>query len=456
MEEKGQIKTSYALVIAIVVTAIVVGTGTYFVTRPGPGVVTKSKYEALNDEYKDLKSDYDKLKEKEVPSGPVKIGVQYLMSGVASLYGDLGSKGVKMARDEINAEGGILGREIELLIRDEAEDPVANWRELVEAEKVDFLVGVDSSGDALKLEPIVNDELKVPWIVTHAATPRLLSWEKSKYVFRLSASEEPICKAAVKLLAEEFPGIEKIAFMGPDYAYGWDTYETYKGYLEEYYPDAEVMEPLYPALATTDFTSFIDKLKAEKPDILLTNIWGIQLSSFLKQSKETGLWEVIDYHFNNMLTGHWRILPDELVPEKAELWGSGRYTFQWPQESHPLNQRFVEGFRDRYGETPPYVSATGYTALYLIKDVVERAYADLGHWPNSEEVLEYLEGATVAGPMGSVYIRPGDHQGIYPTYWGRAIKGGPKGYEHMILEDIHVWAGPQVYPAPLETVLEPK
>ncbi|KXA92770.1 hypothetical protein AKJ66_03570 [candidate division MSBL1 archaeon SCGC-AAA259E22] len=390
----------------------------------------------------------------EVPEGPLKIGSQYFMSGAAGLYGDMAKKGIQIAVDEINANGGILGREIDVVFRDEAEGPLKNFRDLVNKEGCKLLMGVDSSGDALNLKPIIEDELKVPCIITHAATPRLFAWEKSKYTFGIRMNEEPVVNAACKMIAK-MEDVNKVAFVGPDYSYGWDTYALYEAYLNKYAPGVEVLDPIYKPLGKTDFTAEIDKLKAEKPDVIASNIWGAQLPAFLKQSKQQGLWDVIDYHFNNMLTGHWELLTDEMVPEQGELWGSGRYVYNWPpHDVHPLNDRFVEKFRNRYDTRPPYVAATGYTALYAYKEAIERAAANLGEWPSSEQIAHYLEGLAVPGPMGPVHLRAKDHQGVYTAVWEQIVK--EEEGEQPSGTNLQVFPAGEAYPAPLETALEKK
>lgn len=109
-----------------------------------------------------------------------------------------------MAVEEVNSNGGILGRKIELTSKDEAdrEHVIDDLTKMVQEEGVDFLVGIDSSGDALKMISTVEDELQVPFIVTHAVTPKLTECAKRKFIFRMSMNEEPIDILAAQIVAE--------------------------------------------------------------------------------------------------------------------------------------------------------------------------------------------------------------------------------------------------------------
>lgn len=395
-----------------------------------------------------------------IPSKPLKIGFMYFMTGPFGTYGKMAGASLEIARDEINSMGGILGRKIELISKDEADRQhvIDNIVKLVQEEGAEIIIGIDSSGDALKLIKTIEQELQVPLIVTHAATPKLTECGKRKYIFRIGMYEEPIDIAAAELVAKMYPGIKRVASIGPDYAYGWDSWTIFLSRLKELMGDVEYAEPIYVKLGTTDYTSYIDKMIAEKPDIVFSSLWGGDAATFFKQAVSKGLFRNIKVYLNPMLgaTDTLKAIGDENVPTgSADIWGSGRYWFDYPpHDVYSLNKTFVEKFKAKTGEYPPYVAGTSYTALYAVKVAIELAYAGLGKWPEPEEVVKYLERLTVAGPMGPVYIRPEDHQGVYYVYWGRLTKGRPKGYNHPILTDIEVFDFGKVVPPPFKTYVK--
>jgi branched-chain amino acid transport system substrate-binding protein len=395
-----------------------------------------------------------------VPSKPLKIGYMYFMSGPFGTYGKMASAALEIAREEINAAGGILGRRIEFTSKDEADRPrvVDNIVKMVQDEGAEILIGIDSSGDALKLVKTIEEELQVPLIVTHAATPKLTECARRRFIFRISMYEEPIDIAAAMLVARLYPDAKRVANIGPDYAYGWDSWAVFSAKLRELMPDVELLEPIYVKLGTTDYTSYIDRLIAMEPDVLFSSLWGADAATFFKQAVAKGLFNKVRVYINPMLgaTDTLKAIGDENVPEKgADIWGSGRYWFLYPPHNvYSLNREFVRKFYERTGEYPPYVAGTSYTALYAVKEAIELAYAQLGKWPDVDDIVKALEGLTVAGPMGPVYIRPEDHQGIYTVYWGRLVRGGPKGYPHPILDELELFDPGEVVPPPLTTLVK--
>ncbi|MEB3779599.1 MAG: ABC transporter substrate-binding protein [Desulfurococcales archaeon] len=394
-----------------------------------------------------------------VPDKPLKIGYMYFMTGAFGTYGQMASKALEIARDEINSMGGILGRSIEFVSKDEAdrERVVDNIVKMVQEEGAEVLVGIDSSGDSLKLVKPVEEELQIPLIVTHAATPKLTECAKRKFIFRVSMYEEPIDIAAAQLVAENYPDTVKVANIGPDYAYGWDSWAIFSQKLKELLPGVELMEPVYTKLGTTDYSSYIDEFIGEKPDVLFSSLWGGDAATFFKQAYQKGLFNNIKVYVNPMLgaTDTLKAIGDENVPEGgADIWGSGRYWFDYPNPSvYPVNSRFVSKFKEKAGEYPAYVSGTSYTALYALKAAIERAYVELGKWPDPEDIARAMEDITVAGPMGPVFIRGEDHQGMYEVYWGKLTRGGGR-YPHPVLSELRVFSPFKVFPEPLKTLVE--
>ncbi len=394
-----------------------------------------------------------------VPDKPLKIGYMYFMTGPFGTYGQMASKALELAREEINGMGGILGRQVEFVSKDEAdrENVVNNFVKMVQEEGAEIVVGIDSSGDSLKLVDVIEKELQVPVIVTHAATPKLTECAKRKYIFRVSMYEEPIDIAAARLVAKYYPDTVKVANIGPDYSYGYDSWAIFSGVLKQLLPGVELMEPVYTKLGTTDFASYIDEFNREKPDILFSSLWGGDAATFFKQAVQKGLFNNIKAYVNPMLgaTDTLKAIGDDNVPEGgADIWGSGRYWFEYPDPKlYPVNARFVEKFKQKAGEFPAYVSGTSYTALYTVKAAIEKAYLEKGSWPDSDDIVKALEDLAVAGPMGPVYIRGEDHQGMYEVYWGKLAKGGAE-YGHPVLRDLEIFSPFKVFPEPLKTMVQ--
>lgn len=393
-----------------------------------------------------------------IPDKPLKIGYIYFMTGTLGTYGNNAEAAIELAVEEINNSGGILGRSIELTSKDEAdrEHVLDNISRMVQEEGAEIVIGLDSSGDALKIIPLIEDELQIPFIVTHAATPKLTECAKRKFIFRISMYEEPIDIMAAQLVKELYEGeVSVVANIGPDYAYGYDSWAIFSGKLMELMPDLEFLDPIYTPLFTTDFGTYIDQIKGSGADLLFSSLWGGDAATFFKQAVAKGLFDSVKVYMNAMLgaTDTLEAIGNENVPSGVDVWGSGRYWFLYPpHDVYPLNKNFVERFRNKTGGYPPYVAATSYTAIYAIKKAIETAYLMKGSWPEVDDIVSALEGLTVPGPMGPVYIRPEDHQGIYDVFWGRLRSGSPT-YPMPILDDLVVYPPGKVVPKPLTTMV---
>ncbi|MEM1945625.1 MAG: ABC transporter substrate-binding protein [Candidatus Caldarchaeum sp.] len=358
---------------------------------------------------------------RKLPSDVVKIGVLGIRSGPWATYGTFIEQGARLAAEEINAAGGILGSKIELSIRDEAADVVKQARELVEAEKVDFLIGVDSSGNAMRVGPIMQELNKI-LIVTHAATHRLTEElvyrQKIKSIFRVSVPvyHDGILAAYV---AKDLP-IKKWAGINPDYEYGRVSWDFFKKTLSSLKPDVEfVSEQFNKSPGTTDFSPFISAVLAAGAEGVFSANWALEAATMHKQLRSLGAYDRLLAVINPM--GYSMDVAYELGAEyptaKYGTWVSGRYVWFYPATE--INRRFVEAFRKRWGKYPPYSSETTYTAIYLIKAALESAGTfDL------DTLVKQIEDRVIMSPAGVRWIRPEDHQALYDVPYGKVTHVG--------------------------------
>ena len=364
----------------------------------------------------------------------IKIGVMGIRSGTWATYGTFIEQGARLAAEEINAAGGILGAKIELSIRDEAADAVKQARELVEQEKVDFIVGIDSSGNAMRVGPIMP-ELNRILILTHAATHRateeLVYKQGIKHIFRVSV---PVYQDGILAawIAKDLP-VSKWAGINPDYEYGRVSWEFFKTTLKKLRPDVEfVSEQWNPSPGTTDFSKWISAVMATDAEGLFTVNWAVEAITLHRQAAELGLYRRLKAVFNPMgysmdvAYGLGRAYPQ--LPNG--MWVSGRYVWFYPPTD--TNKKFVDSFVKRWGRLPAYSSETTYTAIYLIKAAIEKTGSlDL------DTLIKAMEGMVIVSPAGVRWIRPQDHQAVYEVPYGRisgeAINAGG---EIPVLTDI--------------------
>ncbi len=373
---------------------------------------------------------------------PIRVGCQGIMSGPLGGYGEFMKKGAILAMEEINAAGGVGGSKLELDFRDDELKPdvgVRNARYFVDQWGADFLIGIDSSGVALAVGQIMPALNKI-LIVTHGATEKYnedLVYRKGiKQCFRVSAPvyQDGIASA---FIAKDLP-VKRWATISPDYEYGHTSWKMFRATLKQLKPDVEFVGESFAKFGTVDFSSHITKVMAAGPEAIFSTEWGGEAVTFIKQAK---LFRVFDQTKAFMCAmGAAMDVLEGLGREYPEgAWVSSRYWFLYPNT--PKNQQFVETFRKRWGSYPHYVSETSYSALYLIKQAVEKAGT-----LDVDRVIEAMEGMELDRPAGRSVIRKEDHQAIYEVPWGRVVHD-PK-YPIPILSDLRVAPASDYYRKP--------
>lgn len=350
---------------------------------------------------------------------PIRIGAINILSGSAATYGEFAQKGYKLAVNEINASGGILGRQVEMLYEDsqaKASVAIQAARKLVYSENVDALVGLDSSGVAQGMVPTMT-ELQKPLIITHAATPDVTGKLCNPFTYRISVNVAQNMKAAA-LVASKTKA-KNWTTIGPDYAFGHQSWEYFGNYLEEMNPDVNLMsETNFPRFGAEDFTPFIDRVMNSDADGVLISVWGGDLVNFIRQANSRGFFDKdMEVLFTvGAATEVLSALGDEM-PEGVHL--STRYWFDAYDNS--VNKHFVSAYIDAYGTAPSYNAEGAYAAIYAYKQAMEAAGTADG-----PAVAKALSGMTMDAPNGTITFRPGDHQAMVSPNWGISGPMDPK------------------------------
>jgi len=358
-----------------------------------------------------------------IPDTPYRIGHMTFFSGPAAVLGEPMYKGQLLAVEEINAQGGLLGRrKIELLKADENAGTDANVKELRRLklqEKIDFFCGVTSSGNTPALGPVA-EELKVLTMFVDGCTDFLFdkAVPKPHYIFRLTNMQSADGVTCALAVVQTWPKVKRIAHIHPDYAYGRNAFDHFTIVMKKLMPHTEIVYQGWPKLGTTDFTSHITAAIAAKPDLLVSSVWGGDYVAFYKQALRYGLFDKMK--FASMIA--FGVAPHALGKDHPEGVIAGvhaNYHFTYPPgDRWPLNKTFVEKYSKRFNEYPNFQAEGGYTATYMLKTAIEKANKLVGGWPDDEAIISQLEGLMVAAPAGYVYIRPDNHQGYKDAVTG--------------------------------------
>jgi branched-chain amino acid transport system substrate-binding protein len=355
-------------------------------------------------------------------AGTIKIGGQGAISGAHSDYGWQMMAGSTVAMEEINAKGGVLGRKLELKFMDEELKPataVKNARYLVTDWGADFLFGVDSSGSAMAIGPVLP-ELNRLFLFTHAATHRLteelVAGKGIKQIFRMVA---PVYQDALAAwVFKDNPEIKRWAGINCDYEYGYVAWNLFKENIKKFRPDVEFVAAAWAPFWTMDFSSHISAVMAEKPDAIFATPWAGEGMMLLRQALMLGVFDKIQAWWQGMggsvdlLEGISREVAADKF--KGKLWATARYIHNYPVT--PENKAFVDAFRKRWGRFPNYSAEGSYAAIYAIKAGAEKAKS-----LETAKVGAALEGMELKTPGGTRLIRKEDHQAIYTVPAGKVM-----------------------------------
>lgn len=374
------------------------------------------------------------------PSGkPIKIGALYPMSGRAADFGKTSWEAVQMARDEINAKGGVLGRPLEVIMEDDkgdAKEGVNVANKFIVKDNVDFLIGIISSAEALAVANVAKDNKKI-LIVTDAATPKLTVENFNQYTFRSANNVEQSVRAAAQIAAKKTEW-KKYAVIGPDYEYGHVGWESFLDELKKTRKDIEVVAEAWPKLYEPDYTSYINKIVPAKPDVIFSTLWGGDGVAFIKQAKAFGL---LKTPFINEAWADYTVLR-ALGAEMPEGYlVSARYFFWYPETD--ANKQWVDKYKQKWNDYPGYAAMGAYNAIYFLAKAVEKAGGT-----DTEKVIKALEGMELDTPVGKVRLRPEDHQAMKQIVWGFTRKTDK--FSFPLMSDITVIEPDKVSPTPDE------
>jgi branched-chain amino acid transport system substrate-binding protein len=350
-----------------------------------------------------------------VPSGaaekPIKIGVVFIMSGPMGGYGKHGQQAVQMALDEINAQGGILGRKVEALFEDDklkADEGVRIGKKFINEDKVDFLIGPTSSGVAAALAEVVKEHKKI-LVLTQSAANSLTDAQFNPYLFSTLSNAMMHSRAGAYFVADK--PYRKWMNIGPDYSYGKESWNSFIGKLKELKPEVEVVGELWPKLLEKDFTPFIQKILEAKPDAVWASIWGNDAVNFVRQALPTGIFKTVKFAFTDGAALETLIPLGKSMPDGVYV--ASRYFFTTPDT--PMNRNFVKTYLERFKEYPDYMAQETYAGVYFIKAAVERARTT-----DNDKVIAAVEREPLAWetPEGWKIMRAADHAAVEDVVWG--------------------------------------
>lgn len=355
----------------------------------------------------------------------IKVGIVDSYSGPPSTYTNDVRDGFKMALDKINAQGGVLGRKISFVTRDDkfkVDLGLSAAKELVMREKVDLLMGTINSAVALAVSDLAKKE-KIPFLATYSKSSNITGAKGHRYVFSMNENTEMIGRAAAAGLAKK-PFVN-YWIAGDDYEYGHAVGEGIWNNLKKIKPEVKLMGESWWKVGEPDFTPYITSILSAKPDAVIVATGGAGCVPFLKAAKATGFNERVPF-FMHTATELSTLRPLGLDAPEGVM-GTSNYYFYYPDS--PENKAFAAEFKKEFGREPSFGSLVGFVTAQFIANAYKKAGA-----VDNEKFVDALEGMTVDSPIGKLTIRGFDHQLMLPMFMG-VTKKAP-GYDFLIGTDI--------------------
>src|SRR5512136_705181 len=304
----------------------------------------------------------------------IKVGIVDTYSGPPATMSQDILDAFKMVVNEINAKGGVLGKKIEFVTRDEKFKPdigLAMAKELVLKEEVDILMGTINSATALAVSDFAKTE-KIPFFVTFAKSDKIIGEKGHRYVFNMNENTLMSGRAGGTGLAKK-PFV-KYWIAGDDYEYGHAIADDVWNQLKKLKPGVQLMDQTWWKVGEPDFTPYITAILNAKPEFVIVATGGGSMVPFQKAAKATGLNQKIPFF------QHTAIEVSTLEPQGLDapegVYGTANYLFYYPET--PDNKAFVEEFRKTYNRYPKVGALYGYaTAEYLARAFEKAGKTDI-------------------------------------------------------------------------------
>jgi branched-chain amino acid transport system substrate-binding protein len=317
-------------------------------------------------------------------------------------------KGWELALEEINASGGLLGRKVEVISRDDNANPgdaVRVAEELVSRERVDMIFGTFLSHIGLAVTDFAKQR-KVLFLAAEPLTDKI-TWENgNRYTFRL----RPSTYMQAAMLVPEAAKLKKKrwAVVYPNYEYGQSAAATFKQLLKAAQPDVEFVGEQAPALFKIDAGSVAQALAESKPDAIFNVLFGSDLAKFVREGTTRGLFK--DRAVFSMLSGE----PEYLDPLRDEApvgwWVTG---YPWYSIQRPEHAKFLAAYQKKWQEYPRLGSVVGYASMMSLAAAITKAGST-----DTEKLIVAFKGLPVDTPLGRITYRAQDNQSTMGAYVG--------------------------------------
>jgi branched-chain amino acid transport system substrate-binding protein len=347
---------------------------------------------------------------------PIKIGDINAYSSMPS-FATPYRNGATLAIEQVNAAGGVLGRQLQLISRDSNGRPADALREaneLVFSEKVTALTGTFYSNVGLAVSDFAKKN-KMLFIASEALSDALTWQNGNHYTFRVRSSTymqaAMLAEQAAKLPAKRW------AIIAPNYEFGHSVADDFKKLLLAARPDVKFVVEQYPTQNKIDAGAVVQALAAANPEAVFSAEVGPDLTRLVREGNDRGFFK--GKPVVSIMTGQ----PEFLDPLKDEAPVGWIVTgYPWSEIHTPEHKAFLDAYQKRFHDYPRAGSLSGYSTMKALAKAIATANST-----DTEKMIAALEGLTVDSPLGPITFRKVDHQSTMGMYVGKIIVKNGKG-----------------------------
>ena len=365
-----------------------------------------------------------------VAAEPIKIGMPLALTGPLGSVGQQLKRGGEMWAKVQNANGGLLGRPIQLLIEDTGGNPadaVRKSQEMVERDKCNILTGITLSSEALAVAPKL-DEWNAIFLASDNGDGKLTAGALVPNFFRANISA-PMGARAVSLFLRQSTS-QKFYAIGMDYAWGHSSVGVFESEIK--HAKKDLVGTVFSPIGTKDFSTYITKIRQSGAEALYIVMAGDDFNAFLAQAAQYKLPEKVQ-----MLTEQMELTLLRAVGDAAlGLIGSTRYAFTI---DNPKNKEFVALWQKERGTVPDTFEGEQWQALQVLAAAIEKANST-----DTKALHDALETVTIDDIKGPVAMRKCDHQAVQNGFMVRAVKR--EDFSHPVPEIIATYPGEETTP----------
>lgn len=337
-------------------------------------------------------------------SEKIKIGHLTPLTGFLGSLGAYAQLGIKMAAEEINASGGVMGRQLDVLSEDSVNPATGATKaqRMLDQDGVAFLMGEINSATALTIMQVAARNKKF-FMQIGARSDALRGKNCNKYTFHVDIPSTVMVNAVGKaLVRDNMMKDKKFYTLTADYLFGHDLARAARSFFDA--NGGKLIGDELVATDVTDFSPYLLKIRQAKPDVVCSNLAGNQVTNLVKQYAEFGLpFPIVGFNLNT-----------------ADAWaaGEGNLAGTWPTVWHhdldvPSSKTFVANFTKKYGKPPENHAWIEYVALKVMAQAMSETKST-----DTDKLIAYFEKETqfdiLKGRKG--YFRSWDHQLMQEAY----------------------------------------